>query len=154
MMHPTAVKIRFNFEGETRQDTPATGEQIWAEPLGDNRYRLLNIPIYATGYAEGDIVSCVLHQTWYEVSGMVENSGNGTIHIWLEDPESAASQSVLTHLTQVGCTYEHFTGPVFGVTIYPTTPGLWLKVSDYLNQLPDAVLPGWDVRKEPDLSQS
>jgi Domain of unknown function (DUF4265) len=38
---------------------PVGGERVWARPLGDDRYRLDNVPWFVRGIAEGDIVRAV-----------------------------------------------------------------------------------------------
>src|SRR5690349_19418629 len=95
------AKIRFNL-----QNVPVGGETVWAEEIGDHRYRLVNIPFDANGYAEGDVVRCTSINGTEEVVGMEQDSGNGTIRIKFSGPESTNTNQILDELTSVGCTYE------------------------------------------------
>ena len=138
------VKIRFKLDGG-----PFAGETAWAEHVGDDLYRLLNIPYHAMGYAEGDVVQCIKKDEWNEVLSIAYDSGNGTLRLLFTDSESPEARQVLDELVSVGCTYERASSTFVGVTVPSTLEVPFSQVSNYLNSLPEDVLPGWEVGKQP-----
>ena len=136
------VKIRFNLQGN-----PINGETIWAEPVGKDLYRLLNIPYYAIGYAEGDIVHCVERGDWKEVINLEQDGGNGAIRIVFADSESPEAQHILDELVSVGCTYERASSELVAVTVPPNLDIPFSQMANYLNSADDKILVGWEVGK-------
>jgi hypothetical protein len=109
----------------------------------------MNIPYRAIGYAEGDVVQCTKQDGWNEVVSMAHDSGNGTLRLLFTNVESPEAGQVLDELVSVGCTYERASSTFVGVTV-PTTLEVPLsQLSNYLNDLPEAVLRGWEVGKWP-----
>jgi hypothetical protein len=138
------VKIRFKLDSG-----PFMGETMWAEHRGGDLYCLMNIPYRAIGYAEGDVVQCTKQDGWNEVVSMAHDSGNGTLRLLFTNVESPEAGQVLDELVSVGCTYERASSTFVGVTV-PTTLEVPLsQLSNYLNDLPEAVLRGWEVGKWP-----
>lgn len=138
------VKVRFNLQGNA-----AGGETIWAEQVGENLYRLLNIPFYATGYAVGDIVRCIPRGGWSEVVGMEHDSGNGTIRIYFANSESPEAQEVLNELVSVSCEYERASSMLVAVSVPSTIEVPFSQLSNYLNSTSDDLVIGWEVGKQP-----
>jgi hypothetical protein len=52
----TRKKIQFELEQDDDGYPPFRAESLWAEDLGDNKYRVDNIPFFARGISFGDIV--------------------------------------------------------------------------------------------------
>jgi hypothetical protein len=138
------IKVRFNLQGNL-----ASGETMWAEQVGEDLYRILNIPFYAIGYAAGDIVRCITHNEWPEVVGMEHDSGNGTIRIYFANSESPEAQEVLNELVSVGCEYERASSKLVAVSIPPTMEVPFSQLSNYLNSTSDDIVIGWEVGKKP-----
>jgi hypothetical protein len=122
-------------------------ELLWAEPVDGDLYRLRNIPFCAKGYADGDIVRCARGQETITVIGMAEDSGNGTIRIVFADGEGREAQQILAELVSVGCTYERATADLVAVTIPPTLEIPFSQLANYLNDIPESILQGWDIGK-------
>ncbi|MEM7530992.1 MAG: DUF4265 domain-containing protein [Chloroflexota bacterium] len=137
-------KIRFKLT-----NAPFDGETLWAEPAGEMRYRLRNIPLYVEGYAESDIVACRAVDGWHEVTHLVTNSGNGTIRILFADANQPEAVHILNELTSIGCTYEQATNQWVAVTVPPDMEVPFSQMSNYLNATDDTVLIGWEVAKRP-----
>ena len=137
------VKVRFNLNGN-----PVDGETLWAEDLGNNLYRLLNIPYHAMGYAENDIVRCVQKADSIEVVGINKHSGNGTVRIMFNDSNSSKAQAVLNEVVSVGCTYERASSKLVAVTIPPNLEIPFSQMANYLNSISNDILTGWEVGKE------
>jgi hypothetical protein len=123
------------------------GETLWAEQVGEDLYRLLNIPFSATGYAEDDIVRCQKLEEWIEVIALEKDSGNGTLRLMFADAESKEAQFILDELVSVGCTYERASSKLVAVTIPPNLEIPFSQLSDFLNNTTDNVLVGWEVGK-------
>ena len=52
------VKVRFRFPPD-EDWPPVQSEGLWAEPLGDNRFRIDNTPWFATNLAPEDVVEAL-----------------------------------------------------------------------------------------------
>jgi len=92
------------------RDDRGNTETLWAEHLGQDRYRLDNTPWYAYGISCGDVVEArpsVLDGS-LECLRVVEKSGSRTVRLVLKPPADKASQSqaVLDRLRDLGCAYE------------------------------------------------
>jgi hypothetical protein len=55
--HDGQVKIRVPLLGTARQ-SGFESESVWAEPLGDNRYRIWNLPVFAYNLEMRAVVEC------------------------------------------------------------------------------------------------
>jgi hypothetical protein len=62
---------------------PVKSERLWAEPLGDDLYRIDNVPWFARNLAEGDVVRAFAPdaRSWPVVTDRISWSGNCTIRI-------------------------------------------------------------------------
>jgi hypothetical protein len=136
------IKIRFRLN-----NSQIGGELVWAEKIDEVRYRLLNIPYYAEGYAEGDIVHCIETNNQIEVIAIEEDSGNGTLRLIFADSQRPEAQTVLDELTSVGCVYERASAGLVAVNVPPNLEIPFSQVANYLNSLSDEVLLGWEIGK-------
>jgi hypothetical protein len=143
-MKKEAIKVRFNLKGD-----PVAGELIWAKPENKDRYRLMNIPFYAVGYALDDVVRCRLDNGWQEVVAMEQDSGNGTIRLYFSDSANQEAQYILDELVSVGCEYEKVSSIVVAVSVPPSMEVSFEQLSNFLNDTSDKVLQGWEVGKRP-----
>lgn len=53
---PDLVKVRFNLSHDADGWPPVDSEGLWAEPLGDDRYRIDNTPWFVPNIAADDVV--------------------------------------------------------------------------------------------------
>jgi hypothetical protein len=125
-----------------------SGETLWAEQTGENLFRLLNIPFFAFGYAEGDIVRCMQSQGWNQVTDLEKDSGNGTLRLVFGQVESNDAQFILSELASVGCTYEIASSQLVAVTIPPNLQIPFSQLSNFLNGIGNEVLNGWEIGKK------
>ena len=125
-----------------------SGETLWAEQVGENLFRLLNIPFFAVGYAEGDIVHCEQNQDWLQVIGLEKDSGNGTLRLIFSQEESKDVQPILDELESVGCTYEKASSKLVAVTVPPNLKIPFSQLSSFLNSTKDEIMSGWEVAKK------
>jgi len=101
-MTETKVKVQLS-------DEDGNVETLWADPLGNDRYRLDNTPWYAYRVSYGDVIEARPDEGGLLVFvKVVEKSGYRTIRLILNPPadESPESQAILDHLRETGCTYE------------------------------------------------
>ena len=131
----------------TLNNGPFAGETLWAEPLGDNLYRLENIPVYANGYAYGDVVRCEEVDSFLEVKALVQDSGNGTIRIAFADPDSAEALSVLNDFSSLNCEYEKTGSKMVAISLPYDLEVPFSQMANYLNATNDVFVIGWEIGK-------
>ena len=125
-----------------------SGETLWAEQVGENLFKLLNIPFFAFGYAEGDIVRCEQNQDWHEVIGLEKDNGNGTLRLIFAQEAGTDIQDILDELKSVGCTYEMASSKLVAVTVPPNLEIPFSQLSNFLNSIKDEIMPSWEVAKQ------
>jgi hypothetical protein len=82
-------------------------ESLWAEPVGNDQYRLRNVPFLAFGFSEQDIVTARENEGRLAVSGVAARGGHSTYRLVL--PEDTTEEQFLkawVPLRELGCTYE------------------------------------------------
>jgi hypothetical protein len=113
---PAALrKVVFDREGGT--------ETVWAETVGDDRYRLRNTPFYVYGVSENDIViakpipdSSVLAFARVSLRG-----GHSTYRLFLLHPdEERAFRKYRESLERTGCRYERATRSSLAIDVPPS----------------------------------
>jgi hypothetical protein len=95
-------------------------ESVWAEPLGDNRYRLRNVPFLVFGFSEQDVVTVREAEGRLAVSGVADRGGHSTYRLVL--PEDATEDKFLSNwipLGNLGCSYERATRRFIAVDVPP-----------------------------------
>lgn len=60
---------------------PFAAEEVEASEVGDHRYRLESVPVFAFGLAKGDVVRVVHYDEALWVEELVEASGHSTVRI-------------------------------------------------------------------------
>jgi len=92
-------------------------ERLWAEPVGDGRYRLRNTPFFAFGVSNGDIVFAEVRDGALSMTGVSIRGGHSTYRLKLSERGRGApafKRSWLP-LQAIGCTFEE--GPVLAVDV-------------------------------------
>ncbi|WP_332452947.1 DUF4265 domain-containing protein [Chryseobacterium aquaticum] len=79
-------------------------ESVWAFKLNDNKYKIDNIPFYASGFACNDIVSAEEHSEQLYVSELIEASGNSTVRLLFQNTNDI--KEVRKFLKDNGCDSE------------------------------------------------
>lgn len=99
-MNADRVKIAF-----TSHD--GTVETMWAEVLGDDLYRLSNIPFFQCGVSYRDVVNASpADDGLLEFRSMAEKSGHRTIRVNVPPARSGERDELLHGVVALGCTYE------------------------------------------------
>lgn len=101
------AKVLFRVPSE---DGSAETETLWAQDLGNDRYRIDNCPFFAYGVSLHDIVLAPMDPggripTFRKV---LSKSGNRTVRVIFEAPVEAGntSDAILQGLVSLGCSYE------------------------------------------------
>jgi hypothetical protein len=100
----------------------AGSETLWAEPFGDDIYRLQNSPFSAFGFSYLDKVRAVGSDI-PTVCEVVESSGNSTYRIKLSKGviDSEQFKQYWQKLDEIGCTYEGFESKLLSIDVPSTT---------------------------------
>lgn len=101
---------------------PVSAERVWAQALGAERFQLDNVPWFARGVAENDVVRAVARSAseWPIFVETVEWSGNLTIRVipFRAGPLAGSQEEVLARLTPLGAEGEAAGGyPIVALTI-------------------------------------
>ena len=124
-------KVLFRVVGE---EGDVNVETLWAFDLGQDRYRLDNMPFYAYSVSLGDVVLAPIDpaQQLPTFKAVVKKCGNRTVRIFFDEPVASGSPSMvmLEGLVDMGCEYEGATSRYFTVTIPPRVE--LAAVRDYL----------------------
>jgi hypothetical protein len=117
------IKIRFDLSewGPSYEDELPAGETLWAETLGENRFRLQNIPMFVDGFAYNDVVRCVYRDGWFHVAELVEDGKHGTIFVkFVADVPEENIIDFLHSMVQAGCTFEKMADRMVAINVPPT----------------------------------
>jgi hypothetical protein len=121
--------VRIAFELDPQEWHGCATERLWAEPVGEGRYRLMNSPFYAFGVSFEDIVFGKpreeqigeLRGEQIYFTGVSIYGGHSTYRLWLPKHErsSAAFRAAWEPLKALGCSYEG--GEVLSVDVPSST---------------------------------
>lgn len=115
------------------------GESFWAQPLGDDRYRLENVPFCAYDLNFGDVVLATADSETRkpEIRAVVERSGHQTLRISFCDQLSREEQEpVIAALQALGGELERANAQFLAIDI---PPGVSIDaLRDALDELEDA----------------
>ncbi|KAB1153394.1 DUF4265 domain-containing protein [Tenacibaculum aiptasiae] len=81
-------------------------ESIWTTSLGNDVYRIENIPFYAKEYAYKDLVKVKKINDSLYVDVLYEESGNSVIRILFNEEDLDLKQEVTSELERLGCGWE------------------------------------------------
>ena len=114
------VKVSITLTSDNIQN--ASTETLWAEPLGNDNYRLQNSPFAAYGFSYLDVVKARGNET-PEVVEIVENSGHSTYRLLLEAGvlESDRFGQYWQKLEHIGCTYEGSQSKLLSIYVPPSS---------------------------------
>jgi hypothetical protein len=110
------VKVLFEVETDG-EFPPVSSESVWAKPLGEELYRLENIPFYAGEATLGDVVKARTEEGELWFDEMVEESDNSLIWVIVMDGDP---EELITAITDLGCDVERCNSEYFAINIPPT----------------------------------
>lgn len=107
---------------EIRQDDDI--ETLWAENLGGDEYRLKNVPFFAYGMSEDDVVETQPQRDAFPlVTRVLRKSGNRTVRVMFDGGTTTPpAKKLLAELQLLGCTWEGAYSKLIAVTVPPGTP--------------------------------
>lgn len=98
------VKIIFRLQRDSDGYPPEEQEGIWAMPTPSGAFRLDNIPFYAMGVSDGDLVSAEESDGELIFKELVEASDNCTVRVLIFD--LARETEIRSDLKNLGCSME------------------------------------------------
>lgn len=121
MIDETNAKVLFRVEYDDSDE--ADIETLWAYDLGDDNYRLDNLPYFAYGVSWNDIVYAPYDPDEERATykHVVSKSGNRTVRIIFDTPveDGNKSQDLLDNLVEMGCQFEGANKVLIVVNIPP-----------------------------------
>jgi hypothetical protein len=102
------VKINFQL-GPEDQAQGVDAENLWAEPMGDDHFRIRNIPFYVYGVSYKDVVYATEVDGRRRFKEIVSHNGHSTYRVLVNDQagyESDRFQALWRRLSELGCSYE------------------------------------------------
>jgi hypothetical protein len=104
----------------SKDNGPVATESLWAEPAGDCLFRLRNVPFFAYGFSERDMVKVEESDGKFVVTGVEERGGHSTYRIFLptETTEEKFARDCAP-LEKLGCTYERAIRRLVAVDVPP-----------------------------------
>ena len=89
---------------------------MWAVPQGSDRYRIDNIPFYARGVSDGDVVEAHFVEDFgLRFEAVVEPSEFSTLRIAVASDDD--KQPARDHFKLIGCDSEGMNGNFFALSI-------------------------------------
>ncbi|HHK6020873.1 TPA: DUF4265 domain-containing protein [Neisseria subflava] len=110
---------------------PVSEESIWGVDLGNNLFKINNIPFYSKDVSFDDTVSVVDIDGVLHYKKTIKSSGNSTIRIIFFDGKEI--EDCINAIQKMGCDYEKFSSTFIAINI-PITTNLEI-VLDYLEYL-------------------
>lgn len=102
------VHVIFPLQQDGSGYPPFATERVWAENLGENKYKIKNTPFYAKGVSADDIVSVIEKEGALFFDKLLTESGNSTVRIIFFKDKSTEQeiQGLLKQLTDLGSDWE------------------------------------------------
>lgn len=112
--------LRIVFELDSSAWHGNATERLWAEPVGEGRFRLRNSPFFAFGVSNEDVVFGEDRGGQLCFAGVSIRGGHSTYRLKLggQGRGTPTFQEYWTPLEKLGCSYEE--GPVLSVDVPPS----------------------------------
>lgn len=96
------------------------GESLWAMPLGDDLYRVENVPLFVPDLAFGDVITASRLDGIMEARAIVARSGHATLAVCFREGISPVALRVcLDELWRVGASGEGHERWIFSLDVSP-----------------------------------
>jgi len=122
------------------------GESFWATPLGDDIFRLENVPFYAYGLNFHDLVRATsdTKENIPEIRELLELSGHETFRVYFEkNIERQKQEEILDSMKGLKISYERANEIYFSLDMQPE--GNYQTVFDKLNELEQKKILGFET---------
>ena len=114
------AKIRFHLDPANEQGVET--ESVWAEPVGIDKFRVLNSPFYIFGVSAEDIVTASEIGGQLEVREVVSRGGHSTYRVFLQGGRTIQDidfQLLWGPISSLGATFENANDHFVSVDIPP-----------------------------------
>lgn len=128
---------------------PGKWEQLWAEKIEGDHFRLCCVPFFAYGLALGDVVATSSTvDSPFVVSSVVAESGHTTVRVALTKPEDSESlaQQLVDAAKTAGFIFEWYTATYLAIDSAPGSSELQGLV-DVLDSLSNVGLVEYEFSK-------
>lgn len=122
------------------------GESMWAEPLGNNLYKIENVPFYAYGLNFHDIVRASSDNPDLipEIRELIETSGHRTFRLFFKEAiVRERQQQVLEEFRELHVTYERANSIYVALDMAPE--GNYQAIFDKLEEYADQDILGFET---------
>jgi hypothetical protein len=92
-------------------------ESVWAEPVKGGRYRLRNVPFYASGVSYDDVIEAVDDAGHLVFTSVFDRGGHSTYRLLVNGPHCDQFEAYWDRLAECGCTYERGHHPLIAVDV-------------------------------------
>ncbi len=116
------AKVLFRSQDE---DGSERAETLWVQSLGNDEYKVDNLPYYTYGVSLGDVVYApiTLADAVPTFQKVISKSGNRTIRIYFSSTPTreASKDMILKTLVGFGCDYEGANSRYFSINVPPSS---------------------------------
>ena len=99
------VKIVFKLDVDADGYPPSEFEGVWATPLGEDRFRIDNVPFFVKAVANGDVVRAIKNSDGeFIFDEIVERGGHSTVRIFVT--EEGDREAIRLAIKELGCDSE------------------------------------------------
>lgn len=100
-----AVEVHFPLTPDAEGWPPVPVEPIWVQPMGEDRYRVLNVPFFALGVSSGDVIEASRDDAGIRhFKRVVQPSDRSTIRIIVAEPDGV--EALADQILRRGCLVE------------------------------------------------
>lgn len=125
------------------------GESLWATPIGNDLYKIENIPFYAYGLNFHDVVRATPDSEEFipEIREVVKVSGHKTFRVFFKKHiDRVQQEKILDTLSEFTISYERCNKIYFSLDMQPS--GDYQKVFDRLDELEKENVLGFETCQE------
>lgn len=116
------VKVVVQLEPDENSWHSYGAESMWAEDLGQGRYRLRNVPFAAYGLSNEDVVRAEPDEDRLQITGVAIRGGHSTYRVILQSGTDLKSSEFKHHwepLQRLGCSYESSEDRILAIDVPP-----------------------------------
>lgn len=97
--------VKLLFDVPEKDGSVLKTESLWAEPVGEDRYLLRNVPFLVFGFSEQDVITARDDKGTLAVTGVAMRGGHSTYRLVL--PEDTTETKFLKDWVRLGGTRLH-----------------------------------------------
>jgi hypothetical protein len=112
-MHEDRMRVLFELKKDEDGYPPVDAERLWAEPLGNNLFKIDNVPFFVKGISCEDVVEASADSEGeLRYKSLVRPSARNTLRVVMfresPDPRSLAERVAVlrSQLAEIGCSTE------------------------------------------------